>query len=212
VVDGLREACLTFGTPITGGNVSFYNETFEADIYPTPVVGMVGLVEDMAHVTRAAFSGEGDAIVLIETVRRTEDVDLEEERALQRLILALVRDRSISSAHDLAEGGFAVALAECCFGTLSRPPIGAVVVAPSRLEVLADLFGEFPTRVLVSAPDPGPVLERAAASGLEAHGVGRVGGDRLVMDYEGARALDIGIAELEALWRGAIPALMENAG
>ena len=210
VVDGIAEACASFGTPITGGNVSFYNETFDEGIYPTPVIGMVGLVEDIDHVTRASFGEEGDRIVLIETATRSENVDLGEERALQLLILGLIGERLIRSAHDLGEGGFAVALAECCFSTDARRALGARVDVPSRLEVCRDLFGEFPARVLVSASDPRPVEAHAKAAGFEARHVGEVGGERLVMRYEGARAIDLSVDDAERLWRHALSGLVEN--
>jgi phosphoribosylformylglycinamidine synthase len=210
VVDGIAEACARFGTPITGGNVSFYNETLEEDIYPTPVIGMVGLVEDLGHVTRAAFRRAGDSIVLIETVSRSDRVDLDEELALQRLVLELIRERLIHSAHDLSEGGFAVAVAECCFSTLSRPALGARVAVPSRMEVLRDLFGEFPARVLVSASEPAAAETRIRSAGFAAHRVGDTGGDRLVMEYEGAEAIDVAVDRAEQLWKAVLSDLMEN--
>src|SRR5215831_18231591 len=143
VVDGMREACDFFNTPITGGNVSFYNETFGGDIYPTPVLGMVGLVDDLSLVTRSWFQNAGDSIVLVEPVARvTGKVNLEEERALQSFISAVIHDRLVKSAHDLSEGGLAVALAECCYSNVHRSAIGAEVNVPSHLEIRKDLFGE----------------------------------------------------------------------
>ena len=210
VVDGMAEACARFETPVTGGNVSFYNETFGEDIYPTPVIGMVGLVEDLDQVMRASFRSQGDRILLIETVSRSERVDLDEERALQRLILELIRKRLIHSAHDLAEGGFAAAVAECCFSTLDRAALGARVRVPSRLEVLRDLFGEFPARVLVSASEADQVRDLAASEGFEAREVGLVGGEYLVMEYEGVVAIEMAAEHADDLWRGALSRLMEN--
>ena len=204
VVDGISEACAFFGTPITGGNVSFYNETFEEDIYPTPVIGMVGLIDDLRFVTTSAFKDPGDRIVLVESVSRTEAVNLDEERALQNLIAGLIREGLVKSAHDLSEGGFAVALAECCFSTLHRSAIGARVRVPSRLEVCRDLFGEFPTRVLLSTAQVDNLLERTGKAGLIGHEIGQVGGDSLVLEYESARAVDLGVEELEELWGNAL--------
>jgi phosphoribosylformylglycinamidine synthase II len=208
VVDGMREACEAFGTPVTGGNVSFYNETFDEDIFPTPVIGMVGLLDDVGTVTSAAFKEAGDRILLIEPNSRRADIDLEEERALHNLISGLIADRVLKSAHDLSEGGFAVALAECCFRAQRRPAIGAQVRTPSSMEVCTDLFGEFPTRVLVSTTSADIVASRAAEFGLRAHDIGSVGGDRLRVEYEGAVAMDMDINELERLWEGALPELM----
>ena len=210
VVDGISEACLVFETPITGGNVSFYNETFKEDIYPTPVIGIVGLIEDLALVTPSAFQNPGDAILLLETASRSDRIDLEEERAMQNLIAALIRDSRVHSAHDLSEGGFAVALAESCFGTLHRGPVGAAVRVPSRLEVCRDLFGEFPTRVLMSTDNGSALARSVAEAGLIAHEIGVVGGDRFILDYEGARAIDVAIADIEDAWGSGLEGLLEN--
>src|SRR5262249_31726933 len=151
VVDGMSEACSFFGTPITGGNVSFYNETFGGDIYPTPVLGVVGLIEDLAYVTDSSFHDEGDSIVLVEPVRPlVGKVNLEDERALQNFIAAAIRDGVVKSAHDTSEGGLAVALAECCFSNVRRTAIGAELEIPSRLEIRKDLFGEISTRVVLT--------------------------------------------------------------
>ncbi len=210
VVDGIAEACLVFGTPITGGNVSFYNETFQEDIYPTPVMGMVGLIEELELVTPSAFQQPGDAILMLETVSRSDQIDLEEERVLQNLIAALIRESRVHSAHDLSEGGFAVALAECCFGTLRRAAIGADVRVPSRLEVCRDLFGEFPTRVLVSTGDGPGLARRGREAGLVAHEIGTVGGNRFILEYEGAPAVDVAIGEIENAWKVGLECLLEN--
>ena len=210
VVDGMSEACRIFGTPITGGNVSFYNETFEEDIYPTPVIGMVGLLEDIGLVTTSAFQEAGDRIVLVEPGSRRERIDLEEERALQNLVSALIRDGLVRSAHDLSDGGFGVAVAECCFSNIRRTGIGAEIVVPSHLEVCRDLFGEFPSRVILTTTDAEGLNRRVAECGLSAYDLGRVGGDRLILDYEGARAVDVRVDELEKVWRDALEHLLEK--
>ena len=210
VVDGISEACTLFNTPITGGNVSFYNETFGEDIYPTPVIGLVGLIEDLSLVTSSAFKDENDSIILIETNARSEKIDLEEERALQNLVSSAIRGGLVKSAHDLSEGGFAVALAECCFSTMHRPGLGARVRVPSTMQVCRDLFGERPTRVILTSSDLQGVLARAAEHGLKAHDIGTVGGDRLVLEYENDLAVDVEIVQLEQQWRSALPRLLEN--
>ena len=189
VVDGMSEACRVFETPVTGGNVSFYNETFKEDIYPTPVVGIVGLIEDLGLVTPSAFQNPGDAILLLETASRSDQIDLERERAMQNCVATLIRESRVHSAHDLSEGGFAVSLAECCFGTLHRGPIGAEVRVPARFDDCLDLFGEFPTRVLLSTDDGPALARRVVAAGLIAHEIGAVGGDRFILNYAG-RARD----------------------
>ena len=209
VVDGMTEACDFFGTPITGGNVSFYNETFGGDIYPTPVLGMVGLVEDIAFVTTSSFRDAGDSILLVEPVQRlVGKVNLEDERALQNFIASTIREGLVKSAHDASEGGLAVALAECCYSNLHRGPIGAEVEIPSHLEIRKDLFGEVSTRVLMSTTNPAAVRERAEAGGLNFRELGKVGGKRLIFHYESVRIVDIDIDELESAWRQALPKLL----
>ena len=209
VVDGMTEACDFFGTPITGGNVSFYNETFGGDIYPTPVLGMVGLVEDISFVTTSSFRDEGDSILLVEPVQRlVGKVNLEDERALQNFIASAIRDGFVKSAHDVSEGGLAVALAECCYSNLHREPIGAEVEIPSNLEIRKDLFGEVSTRILMSTTNPAALRKRAEAGGLNFRELGKVGGKRLIFHYEGVRIVDIDMDELESAWRQALPKLL----
>jgi phosphoribosylformylglycinamidine synthase len=209
VIDGMTEACDFFQTPITGGNVSFYNETFGGDIYPTPVLGMVGLVEDLSLVTPSFFQNEGDSIVLVEPVSRlVGKVSLEDERALQNYVATAIRDRLVKSAHDTSEGGLAVALAECCYGTVQRRAIGADVQIPSHLEIRKDLFGEFSTRVLLSTTKSSELRTRAERAGLNSFELGKVGGKRLTLNYEGVRVVDIAIDELESAWRQGLPKLL----
>jgi phosphoribosylformylglycinamidine synthase len=209
VVDGMTEACDFFGTPITGGNVSFYNETFGGDIYPTPVLGMVGLIEDISSVTTSSFQDEGDAIVLVEPVQRlVGKVNLEDERALQNLIATAIRDGLVKSAHDISEGGLAVAVAECCYSNVRRGPIGADVNIPSHLEIRKDLFGEVSTRVLLSTTQVAPLRARARDAGLNFYELGKVGGKRLIFHYENVTAVDIAIDELDSAWRQALPKLL----
>ena len=209
VVDGMAEACSFFGTPITGGNVSFYNETFGGDIYPTPVLGMVGLIEDISFVTRSSFKKAGDSIVLIEPVtRRVGKVDLEDERAVQNLVASAIRDRLVESAHDLSEGGLAIAVAECCYSNVERAAIGAEITIPSHLEVRKDLFGEFSSRVLLTTRKVAELRQRAEQMGLTFHNLGKVGGNRLILNYESVKLVDISTDELESAWSGGLPKLL----
>jgi phosphoribosylformylglycinamidine synthase II len=209
VVDGMTEACTFFNTPITGGNVSFYNETFGGDIYPTPVLGVVGLIEDLSLVTRSGFQDDGDFIVLVEPVTRlTGKVDLEDERAVQTLVSDGIRDRLVKSAHDVTEGGLAVAIAECCYSNLQRRAIGAEIQVPSHLEVRKDLFGEASSRIVLSTSDPSELRRRAERMGLNFHDLGKAGGKRLILKYEGLAIIDIDVEELEAAWRQALPKLV----
>jgi phosphoribosylformylglycinamidine synthase II len=209
VVDGMTEACSFFNTPITGGNVSFYNETFGGDIYPTPVLGMVGLIEDLSLVTKSSFQDAGDSIVLVEPVNRLVGrVNLEDERAVQILVSAAIRDRLVKSAHDVSEGGLAVTIAESCYSNLQRTAIGAEIVVPSHLEVRKDLFGEVSSRIVLTTLQPDELRKRAESFGLNFYVLGRVGGKRLILKYEGVNAIDLSIEELESAWRQGLPKLL----
>jgi phosphoribosylformylglycinamidine synthase subunit PurL len=167
------------------------------------------LIEDISLVTRAAFQDAGDSIVLVETVnRQVGKVDLEEERAIHNFISMAIRDRLVKSAHDLSEGGFAVALAECCYSNFHRGAVGAELGVPSHLELVRDLFGEFTTRVILSTTSPVELCRRAELAGLKSYELGKVGGNRLILNYEGERVVDIAIDELESAWRQGLPKLL----
>jgi phosphoribosylformylglycinamidine synthase subunit PurL len=203
VVDGMTEACGVFATPITGGNVSFYNETFGEDIYPTPVIGIVGLIEDLKFVTPSAFQEAGDQAILIETqTLQTGQVNLDDERALQNLLAGAIRDGLVKSAHDLSDGGFAVAVAECCFSNAAGKPLGADLQVPSTLEICRDLFGDYTSRIIVGTTRAEELERRARSVGLNVVRLGAVGGDRLMLRYEGVAVVDMAVADLEAAWRG----------
>jgi phosphoribosylformylglycinamidine synthase len=167
-VAGMGEACMAFDTPVTGGNVSFYNESPEGAVYPTPVVGMVGLIEDLSHITSADFKEEGDLIYLIgETgldIGGSEflkeyygkvggdcpQLDLEKERHMQQSMLQAIRKGWIKSAHDVSDGGLAVALAESCIIS-KKNPLGAVIELPaSKMRPEWLLFSETQSRVVIS--------------------------------------------------------------
>jgi phosphoribosylformylglycinamidine synthase len=192
---GMAAACETFETPVTGGNVSLFNETDGRAIYPTPVIGMVGVIEDVATITRQAFQTEGDDIVLLglntdeiggsEYLYVTADlvagpppsVDLEGERALQQAVLQLIREGLVSSAHDCSEGGLACALAEAALGD-GETPLGVTVELDDDVRPVACLFGEAQGRILVSCP-PGKtaeVLRIAQLHEVPARRIGTVAG------------------------------------
>jgi phosphoribosylformylglycinamidine synthase subunit PurL len=198
------------------------------------VLGIVGLLEDVSRTVTRQFRSAGARIVLLgdnrgelggsEYLARLHDrvagappaLDLDAERALQRLIIALVRDGLVQSAHDCSEGGLAVAVAECAFDTGG---IGATVEVPLAGEadggfaVNATLFGESASRVVVSADSAtlDAVLARASAAGVSAHVAGETGGDRLRMLVGGERAIDMGLADAEARWATAIERRMARA-
>lgn len=188
---GIADACRAFETPVTGGNVSFYNESPTGAIDPTPTVGMVGLLPDAALRVPSAFPQTGAMVGLVGTTRghlggssywaevlgeacgAPPPVDLDHERRLQRFLVAAAAARLLHSAHDLSDGGLAVALAECCIGgPYATETIGAELVIPGAaadLEAEALLFGEDHGRVVVSFDEAraGELAALAAAHGLE---------------------------------------------
>jgi phosphoribosylformylglycinamidine synthase len=209
VVDGMSEACVAMDTPITGGNVSFYNETLGGDIYPTPVLGMVGVIDNLAHATTSFFKDAGDSIVLLETAHRDAgSIDLAAERTLQQTVRDAIQAGLVKSAHDISEGGLAIAMAECCYSTMERPAIGASVKIPADRGTCKDLFGEYPSRIIVSTLKAKEVVERAGKAGLRASEIGQVGGERLVLSVGGHKVVDLAVDELETVWRRAFPKLL----
>ena len=226
-VGGMGDACRALGTPVTGGNVSFYNESPEAAVFPTPTIGMLGLVEDVeSHTTTAAFKAEGDVVLLLSpaawvhaggieaseylahvhgvTAGEAPHLDLGEERAVQAAALAAIRAGLVRSAHDVSDGGLAVSLAESCpFGD-----VGADLTLPAAAARLdARLFGEVQSRVVLSVvpDDVARVAEIAQQRGAQVTQLGAVGGDRLMLRTGGEVVVDTPVAELLTIYEGAIP-------
>lgn len=224
-VDGMAEACRLLDTPVIGGNVSLYNENVRGAIYPTPVVGMVGLVHDLDHITTQSFKEAGDVIFLLGETKaeiggsefqyavhgvtegRPPAIDLDVERAMQKAVLGAIQQGLVASAHDLSEGGLAAALAESGF---ERGLGAAVEWAPGLRPDLA-LFSESQSRVLLSAKpaDADKLAAYFAAAGVKAERIGTVGGDRLTVDIAGHRAVDASLEELHETWKNAIPSRMK---
>ena len=224
-VEGMGAACRALDIPITGGNVSLYNETEGRGILPTPVIGVVGLIEDAKHVVRRAFQSDGDVVVLLGDsrdelggseylkvihglVRGLPPVlDLAREAALQRVLVEGASKGLIRSAHDCSEGGLAVTLAECCFDTeLGTDADVSAVAAEGAFGDIATLFGESASRVVVSvaANRTAELVALAAAAGVPATAIGRVGGDRIRISVEGRRLIDEPLREAERIWSTAI--------
>ena len=222
-VDGIAEGCRALGIPITGGNVSLYNETDGQAIYPTPVLGVVGLLDDAARVLTRIFPAAGLDVVLLgdpagglggsEYLKRVHGlvrgrpapVDFDREAALQRLVVDASRRGMLCSAHDCAEGGFAVALAEC---SIESGGVGASVDLPvlagpnDRFGLLRTLFGEAPSRIIVSVTRAGQteLLARARDLGVPVAVIGRTGGDRVTVSLSGRVVADVAIEAAEHAW------------
>jgi phosphoribosylformylglycinamidine synthase len=241
-VEGMGDACRTLGIPITGGNVSLYNETDGKGVLPTPVLGVVGLIEDAERVVRRAFRSAGDVVILLGESRNelggseylkivhglirgeVPVLDLEREAGLQRVLIDGAAAGLIRSAHDCAEGGLAVTIAECCFDSQSTGAPGAKaaslgvdvdltgVDAAAPWRDVATLFGESASRALVSvSPElADQVLAMAVAAKVPAARIGVVGGDRIRVSIDGVRVLDEPLGVAETIWSTAIDNYFER--
>jgi phosphoribosylformylglycinamidine synthase len=196
-IRGIGDACRALDVPVVSGNVSLYNDTDGESINPTPTVAIVGLVPDVARTVGAGFVGPGRTVAVLgrltgelggseylkaffdKTAGRPPALDLALERAVQACVRGLVRGGLVESAHDCSEGGIAVALAECCVS--GQVPVGAEVTFPSGLRAEALLFGEEPSRVVISFhPEQRAEVERRAAElGAPLAILGVTGGERL---------------------------------
>ena len=228
-VEGLAEACRVLDIPITGGNVSLYNETDGSAIYPTPIIGVVGLMEDASWVRGRSFRNAGDDIVLLgdldakldgseylKTVHGTvagdaPALDLARERALIGLLTGAASGRLIQSAHDCSDGGLAVTIAEASFDSggigcavdFSQDAAGTDGNEWARL---GTLFGESGGRVIVSVKpaDRETFLEQARSANVPASVIGRTGGTQIVISVDGSKAIDMAVSDAEQLWSSAL--------
>ncbi len=226
VIDGMAEACRALGVPITGGNVSFYNETAGKGIDPTPVIGVLGLLEDATKVVDQWFKDDGDVIYVcgagvaslgaseyLRTVHGLSAglpaaVDLKAEKALIDLCVDAAARGLVRSAHDCSDGGLAVALAESGFapGGLRGVSVDLDAVGSVNSDFALAAFGEGGARVVMSvAPGDAPAFESLAAGlGCPARKVGIVGGNALQLAWRGVRVVDVAMAELFDAWSGSL--------
>jgi phosphoribosylformylglycinamidine synthase len=235
-IDGMAEACRTFGTPVTGGNVSFYNETEGRGIFPTPTIGMLGVIEDAKHITSQWFKAAGDVVLLLGVTRSdlgasellsvltgeaagaVPKLDLAEELKVQQACLAAIQAGLVSSAHDCSEGGLAVALAESCFSGYGHSGIGAKIdlTEHARFSGLADsttlLFAESPSRIVLSvkAENVDRVKEIAAEAGAVIAVIGEVGGEELTIACNGETLVADSVTKLESIWSSALPQALDR--
>ncbi|HXT65087.1 MAG TPA: phosphoribosylformylglycinamidine synthase subunit PurL [Pyrinomonadaceae bacterium] len=233
VIDGMAEACRAFNTPVVSGNVSFYNETEGRGVLPTPVIGMVGLIEDVKRVIQPGFKNAGDVIALLGETRDdlsisqyaavmrgdgAEDLgssstvsenvpalDLNRELAVQSACLRAAEAGLLKSAHDCSDGGLAVALAECCFSSLNHEAIGADV------DLTGDdwptlLFSESPSRIIISFAESvrAQIQHIAESANCPMAILGTVGSERLKITSEGEELMNLPVAELESAWRSSL--------
>lgn len=230
VIDGMAEACLAFETPVVSGNVSFYNETEGRGILPTPVIGMVGLVEDVRRVVLPGFKKADDIIALLGTTEEdlsmseyavsvlgvtTSEIaeagtvpalNLERELAVQKACLEAAEAGLLAAAHDCSDGGLSVALAELCFASLGRDAIGADVNLSGTPGPASLLFSESPSRIIISfdPADANAIKEIAARNGAPFTILGSVRGSSLKIAVNGEGAVDANVSDLETAWRSAL--------
>jgi phosphoribosylformylglycinamidine synthase subunit PurL len=224
VIDGMAEACKVFNTPVVSGNVSFYNETDGRGILPTPVIGMIGLVEDVRRVVQQGFKQEGDHIALLGTTAddlsiseyansvggpATDEgqanlprLDLDLELKVQQVCLEAAEAGLLQSAHDCSDGGIAVALAESCFSSLNRSGIGADVEMTGALPATSLLFSESPSRIIISFAESAreAIEDIARLKGCPFAILGKVGGNRLRIRVPTATVIDSAVEQLENPW------------
>lgn len=230
-VRGMGQACEALGTPVTGGNVSLYNENPRGAVFPTPVIGMVGLIDSVAHITRSNFQETHDTVVLLgeptahigasEYLARIHGVtagspppcDLDAETALIEALLEAIRGGVVTSAHDCAEGGLAVALAECCIMDRNAERGAKIDLSPWKdLPTRALLFGEAQARVVISTSMPDTLVSIARKHGVPARTIGQVGelGAPLHIST-GTATLDIALERLDDAYHEAIPKIMSQS-
>jgi phosphoribosylformylglycinamidine synthase II len=217
---GLADGCLALGTPVTGGNVSFYNQTGDQAIHPTPVVGVLGVIDDVTRRTPIAFAEEGQLIYLLGETREEfggsawsqvehnhlgglpPAVDLEREKLLAEILISGSRDGMIDAAHDLSDGGLVQAFVESCL----KGGKGARIVIPEGADPFVTLFSESAGRAIVAVPRSEELrfTDMCGARGLPATRIGVVDGDALAVQGQFTIPLD----ELREVFEGALPALL----
>ncbi len=225
-IEGLAEACRAFEVPVTGGNVSLYNETLGTPVFPSPVVGIVGTLET-APAIGITFKAPGSVIMLLGGLGETDldhfggtqyaktilnslwgkppRLDVDYEKRVQATIREVVRERGVESAHDLGEGGLAVALAECCFGEAN---IGADVTLNSPLRPELLLFHEGPSRILVSTKDPKRIMTIASRNRVSAVTIGVTVEARVILRNQEQVLIDGRVDELRGIWSKALEHLL----
>ncbi|HUG54513.1 MAG TPA: phosphoribosylformylglycinamidine synthase subunit PurL [Vicinamibacteria bacterium] len=228
-VRGIGDACRALGVPITGGNVSLSNETGGRAIHPTPVLGIVGLLEDASHALRRSFREDGDLVYLLgdtahdlggsemlkvvhgRVAGRPPRLDMEAEKRLHALLAEGAATGVLLSAHDLSDGGLGAALAECCFAG-DEPGRGARLdLGPSELRADVRLFSETPSRAVVTTRDELRIAELARRHGVRWARLGAVGGDRLVVGAGGHALIDAPVVRLHEAWM-TLERLLQHGG
>jgi len=224
-IAGMGEACRFFDTPVTGGNVSFYNESPDRAVYPTPTIGMVGLIDDITNVTTSFFKNEGDLIYILgddkEELGGSEylkvihkkvegncpQIDLPTEKMLQNSILELIKKKLINSAHDVSEGGVVCAIAECCIINEEKK-LGATVMFPVKSRKDFTYFSETQSRIIVSVSigNKSEFEKLLHSINQSFNHLGKVGGSVLKINDD----INVTIENLADLYYNTIPRIMSG--
>lgn len=235
-IDGMKEACEKFETPVISGNVSFYNETDGDGILPTPTIGMVGLIEDVRKVITQGFKNEGDIIAILGTTNDDLSVseyaqtilgyttnelieigevpvlDLDLEKKVQDVCLDLADKYLINSAHDCAEGGIAVAIAEQCFASLNNEANGAEIELSNENNLSNEslLFGESPSRILITFAPENEQKIKETLGDCPFEIIGKVTGTDLKVSVAGEEKISASVSDLQNTWKTSLEKQLEN--
>jgi len=222
-VEGIARACRQFDIPVTGGNVSFYNETEGQAVYPTPVLGIVGLVDDVATIPSAGFVGERESIILLgenkeelggseylrlvyeEEKGNPPQLDFELEKGVQEVCRQAIKQKLVRTAHDLSEGGLAVGLAECSIK--SKKGIGFEVRLNDAMRTDALLFGESQSRIILVAKEKnvGKILALARKMKVKARVIGKTGGKKMVIWHRKKKVVEQPVGLVRDAFKNSIP-------
>jgi len=222
-IEGIVEACNTFEIPVTGGNISFYNDTEGVSIHPTPVLGVVGILKDVVKTVGPDFKEEGSQILLIgknreelgasEYLKYIHDleqgqppqINLDEEKHIQDFCLEAISKEYLLSAHDVSEGGIMTSIAECSF--LGDQRLGCHLTFHDEIRTDALLFGETQSRIIVTVQEKklDPFLKLARKRNVLIHVLGKTGGDRFVVNHQSQNIIDLSVEKAFESWKNAIP-------
>jgi phosphoribosylformylglycinamidine synthase len=222
-IEGIAAACRTFDIPVTGGNVSFYNDTEGFSIHPTPVLGVVGRVHDVDRSSSPGFKKSGDAIFLIgknkDEIGASEylkfiwnmekgqppQIDLQEEKQVQEVCIEAIENSLLSSAHDISEGGLAVCVAECAFLGITR--VGCTLHFQDKIRSDVLLFGESQSRIVVTTkPESKKALLKIAHDrNVPIEEIGTTGGENITIYHKDKKIVDLSVEESFLTWKQAIP-------
>jgi phosphoribosylformylglycinamidine synthase len=221
-VEGLAEACKFFNLPVVSGNVSFYNENPKGAIYPTPTIGMIGVIEDESKVITQYFKQDSNIIILLGETREelggseylkqihnlvkgdAPEINLELEKSVQNTVLETIRKGLVSSAHDCSEGGLAVALAECCIG--GEKKIGAKINLKYKERTDTLLFGESQSRIIISCSlsNVSKIEKIAKKNKVPFSIIGKTGGKNLEININKEKVINLGLLRLYYVWTRAL--------